>query len=164
MINIESERIKYVSPSTNYINDYLTMMNDRVVQSRLFNEPYHEFSYEDEYNWVISTIGEYQWTMITNDSNEFIGNCSFNKIDYQNGTGEIGIVLTPKMQHKGYGTETIKALIEYGFNIIGLNEIYLIVFSNNLNAINCYQKIGFVQYDIKYVDEEKNDIYMKYKK
>lgn len=46
-------------------------------------------------------------------------------------------------RNKGYGTETLKLLISYGFDYLNLNNIMLSVYSFNGNAISCYKKVGF---------------------
>jgi RimJ/RimL family protein N-acetyltransferase len=47
-------------------------------------------------------------------------------------------------QNRGYGTEAVRLLVRYGFEILNLNRIGLSVFANNLRAIRTYQKAGFV--------------------
>ena len=47
---------------------------------------------------------------------------------------------------KGYGTEAMKLLVDYGFNILGLHNIDLNVFAFNKQAIRAYEKVGFKEY------------------
>lgn len=70
-------------------------------------------------------------------------------MNVHDGCAEMGICLTPKFINRGYGTETINRILEYAFNELKLNVVELIVFSNNLRAIHCYKKIGFVEYYIE---------------
>ena len=60
------------------------------------------------------------------------------------------------MQDKGYGSEAIKAVLEYGFNTLNLDKITLRVFPNNARAIHVYKKCGFVEYK-----QDENHIYME---
>ncbi len=39
----------------------------------------------------------------------------------------------------------MRLLLKHGFDTLNLNRIYLRVFSNNVRAIRCYEKAGFVQ-------------------
>lgn len=105
--------------------------------------------------------------MIERTSGNFIGNVEFMEIN--NGSAEMGISITPFYQNKHYGTEAINSMINYGFNKINLDEINLVVFSNNIRAIHCYKKFGFVEYkidkNVTVIDEEPvDDVYMKLKK
>lgn len=44
---------------------------------------------------------------------------------------------------QGYGREAIELVLNYGFNILNLNNIMLNVYSFNKRAITCYENIGF---------------------
>ena len=66
-------------------------------------------------------------------------------------TGTLGIFIgEQKERNKGYGAEALKLLLDYGFNILNLNNINLAVFSFNKNAIACYKKIGFKEYGVRH--------------
>ncbi|MDO7205773.1 GNAT family protein [Paraclostridium bifermentans] len=43
----------------------------------------------------------------------------------------------------GYGKEALSLLLDFGFNLLNLNNIVLKVYSFNKQAIKCYSKIGF---------------------
>lgn len=75
---------------------------------------------------------------------EYIGNCGFNEI--KDNRGEIGLTICEKMQGKHYAKDIINGLIEYGFNTLGLDEIYSIVFSDNEKSMNCMIQLGFEEY------------------
>ena len=57
------------------------------------------------------------------------------------------------MRGKGIGTELINKLSEYGFNNLKKERIILNVYSWNIGAIRCYEKVGFSKTDkpIKFV-------------
>lgn len=63
---------------------------------------------------------------------------------------------------KGYGQDSIKTLLRYLFGELNAMKVELEVIKNNLRAINCYIKCGFVEDRIKknniYVDGEYMDI------
>ncbi|MCK4312444.1 MAG: GNAT family N-acetyltransferase [Candidatus Cloacimonetes bacterium] len=77
-------------------------------------------------------------------SDKLIGNCSLFKINHLNRKADFGIFIgDKKFWNKGYGTEATKLILDYGFNILNLNNIMLEVFSFNKRAIKSYEKIGF---------------------
>lgn len=81
---------------------------------------------------------------IFNNNDELIGNCGLHLIDYKNQKATLGIFIGEKdYWNNGYGTESIKLLLSYGFYFLNLHNIELEVFSFNERAINCYKKIGF---------------------
>ena len=51
------------------------------------------------------------------------------------------------MRGKGIGTELINKLTEYGFNRLKKERIILNVYTWNIGAIKCYEKVGFSQTD-----------------
>jgi RimJ/RimL family protein N-acetyltransferase len=44
---------------------------------------------------------------------------------------------------KGYGEDALRVLIGYGFHIVNLNSIELVVRDDNARARRCYEKLGF---------------------
>lgn len=59
---------------------------------------------------------------------------------------EIGLTICKKMQGKHYAKDIIKGLIEYGFNILNLDEIHAVIFSDNIKSLNCVIQLGFKEY------------------
>lgn len=105
--------------------------------------------------------------MIESQTRKFIGNIEL--MDVNEKSAEIGIVITENFQGKHYGTEALKKIIDYGFNVLNLSELNLVVFSHNTRAIHCYKKLGFKEYkvvnNVAVIDDQSvNDIYMKLKK
>lgn len=105
---------------------------------------------------------DYNFAIIDKESDELIGNTGFPKIDYINRTGEVGIFIGNKEYWgNGYGTEALKLLLDFGFNILNLNNISLRVYSYNKPAISCYKKVGFKEAgrlrEAKIIAGEKHD-------
>lgn len=139
----ETDNLYYTDINLDLINDYLTMVNNKEVQKFIYKEP-RNFSYEEEVEWINDRKekGEPFFSVIEKDSDEFVGN-----VEYLNRDGyyEIGISLTPNKQDKHYGTEIMNFMIDYGHNVMGLEDIRLGVFSHNKRAIHLYEKLGFVE-------------------
>ena len=76
--------------------------------------------------------------------NKTIGIAGFDDIIKANKVATLFIGLGDKNQRgKGYGTETMKLLLNYGFNELNLHRIQLNVLSFNEGAIALYSKLGF---------------------
>ena len=43
----------------------------------------------------------------------------------------------------GYGTDSVKTLVDFCFSNLNLHKVYVRVFSSNKRAIRCYEKAGF---------------------
>jgi RimJ/RimL family protein N-acetyltransferase len=61
-------------------------------------------------------------------------------------SAEIGIVIGEKdFWNKGFGTEAMRLMVDYGFSTLNLNRIHLHVYETNPRGIHCYEKVGFQQ-------------------
>jgi len=73
-----------------------------------------------------------------------IGSTGLKKIDYKHKNAEFGITIGDKRYWgKGIGTEATKLIVDFGFKILGLNSIYLMVFSRNKAGQKAYKRAGF---------------------
>jgi diamine N-acetyltransferase len=73
-----------------------------------------------------------------------IGTASLQNVDHFNRTAELGLVIgETACWGRGYGTETARLLLEYGFVGLGLHSVRLTVFSYNTRAIRAYTRAGF---------------------
>lgn len=61
-----------------------------------------------------------------------------------NRSAVLGIFIGDKdYRSKGYGTEAIRLLLDFGFNYMNLHSIKLNLLSANERAFKCYSKCGF---------------------
>jgi RimJ/RimL family protein N-acetyltransferase len=75
-----------------------------------------------------------------------IGGAQLKSIDWKNRNAEFGLFIGDKNEWgKGYGMETTGMLIHYGFQTLNLHRIWLRVDAENIAALKCYQKSGFVR-------------------
>lgn len=59
---------------------------------------------------------------------------------------ELGIAIQDKSQwNRGYGTETVRQVLDYGFEELELNRIELTVDEQNTRGRRCYEKCGFTE-------------------
>ena len=105
-------------------------------------------SLEGERNWLERNIdNDGMFCIIEKESDKLIGNMGLKDINHLHRTATLGIFIGDKeSRNKGYGTEAIKLLLDYGFNYLNLNNIKLDVFEFNQRAKECYEKCGFKEY------------------
>lgn len=78
---------------------------------------------------------------------EMIGSCGLHGIDWLSRTCVLGIALYPKKNwEKGYGTEAMRLLIDFGWTHLNLKRIELSVHSHNPRAKHVYEKLGFKEF------------------
>ncbi|TLS53956.1 GNAT family N-acetyltransferase [Paenibacillus antri] len=96
-----------------------------------------------------------------NDTDEPIGDVALQNIDAMNRSANVRIALNPGRTGRGYGSEAMRLMLDYGFGIVNLHRIELNVFAYNERAIRAYEKLGFrregVQREALYYDHEYHD-------
>jgi RimJ/RimL family protein N-acetyltransferase len=105
-------------------------------------------SIEDEIRWfedMPKHVGNvFNYNVRTKQDNILIGFTLFYRYDPRNRSASIGIgIAEPNYRDKGYGTEAMRLMVEYGFNELNLNRVGLTVSGFNARAIHVYQKLGF---------------------
>lgn len=87
---------------------------------------------------------EATFSIITLEEDKLIGSVGLEKIDHINRTAILGIFIGDKeYRSKGYGTEAIRLLLDYGFHYLNLHSVTLQLMSFNERALKCYKKCGF---------------------
>lgn len=160
------EKCIFSKPNIYNVDDMVEMMNDEEIQTMLSTKK-RTFTREMEIDWVNSHQEDSTFSVYDIETLEYIGNCGFNEI--KENKGEIGLTIRKKMQGKHYAKDIINGLIQYGFNTLGLDEIYSIVFSDNEKSMNCMIELGFEEYNRDKNVLERNghqvdDVYMNLKR
>jgi ribosomal-protein-alanine N-acetyltransferase len=108
--------------------------------------------------WANNIHNEENTFVMYNEKNELIGNCSFNYND-EDKIYVFGVQMRPSLTGKGMGTETVKAILDFGRGIYKFNELGLLVAKFNKRAITIYEKLGFTTIDefVWYVNEEEKE-------
>lgn len=87
---------------------------------------------------------EYPFRIRTLDDDRLIGFTNL-FITWSNQTAWLGIGIgEPEYRNKGYGSDALRLIVNYGFRELGLYRVSLTVFSYNTRAIHTYEKYGFV--------------------
>lgn len=134
----------YLSPiDAQDAEKFTEWLNDIELTENLTLYP-HNISIENEKEALLNLSKGHNYSIIDIEKNELIGNCGFTNLDNINQTSEVGLFIGNKTYwNKGYGTEALTLLMDYGFKALNLHNISLRVFSFNERAIKSYEKIGF---------------------
>ena len=138
------ERI-YLSPRNNediekfteWLNDFET--TDYLGRSGILTTLDGEKKYLEQ-----NSSQEASFVIVTIKDNKMIGTVSLENINHINRCATLGIFIGDKeFRSKGYGTEAIRLILEYGFKYLNLHSIRLDLLSANKRAHKCYLKCGF---------------------
>lgn len=73
----------------------------------------------------------------------YLGQCNIMMVDSVSRKAELAFVLAAEHIGQGYGYEAGRLLIDFAFNQMNLNRVYLKVSADNLRAIRLYERLGF---------------------
>lgn len=146
ILNITGERVSLGPIRRDLIPHYQRWMNDFAV-TRTLGIPLTPMTLEAEESWYqTASTGErgVQFTIYERDTLRPIGTTGLHDINHQHRTATFGIQIGEKdCWGKGYGTETARLMLDYGFTALGLHNIMLQVFSNNERGRRAYLRAGY---------------------
>jgi RimJ/RimL family protein N-acetyltransferase len=61
---------------------------------------------------------------------------------------ELGYILDNKYWNRGYGTEICSGLLDYGFNVLGVDKIIARMYPENIGSIRICEKLNFRKVDV----------------
>lgn len=102
---------------------------------------------DDEYEWWHDKRADpdnVMWAIETLDG-RLVGNIELRLVMKQE-RAEVGVAIQDKTQwSKGFGTDAVRLVVDYAFEELNLNRVDLTTDEENLRAIRCYEKVGFVR-------------------
>jgi diamine N-acetyltransferase len=118
--------------------------NNATVMRYWFEEPYETFAElsalfeahiheQNERRFIIDADG---------DSSGLVELVEINTVHR---SAEFQIIIAPASQGRGLAVEATRLALDYGFSVLNLHKIYLIVDRENEKAVHVYAKAGFRQ-------------------
>lgn len=102
-----------------------------------------KFIKEAEISNTITTGMNLHYAIIDQKEDLYLGTVSLKNIDLENRNAEYAITTRKQAQGHGVAYKATMLILNKAFFEIGLQRVYLSVFSNNVNAIKLYEKCGF---------------------
>lgn len=145
---VRGERV-YLRPSErNDLPAFVRWLNDAEVADQLaVRAPISMAMEEAWFERMLASQGttDYHFVLCLIDDDRPIGTVGLHRVDLQNGSAEFGIAIGEKDEWgKGYGTEALRAICDFGFGQLRLERIALEVYATNQRGIRAYEKAGFV--------------------
>ncbi len=159
-----SDRLTFKPLDSRFASEeYLSWLNNTEVNKYLDFEGSYSFESLKNYLEEVEKDDILFWAIVVTNSGKHIGNIKINPIDWVKKSGEYGIMMGDITEwRKGYAFEASRAIIDHCFEpSIGLVQITLGVFSENVGAVKLYKKLGFEVYErmkgYNYQYKEKRD-------
>jgi len=146
---LKGENVILAPLKKEYIDLFLKWFNDPEITQYLLR--YQPLTREIEEEWFDNLKNRQNFIIFSiltpeeGGKTKLIGNCSID-VDWKNRVGLCGIMIGEKEYHgKGYGTEAMSLLVDYGFLTLNLNRIELEAYGFNIRALKSYFKGGFIE-------------------
>lgn len=126
--------------SLNYLNETYDEILERYKEYIKVSYPFFDYGF---------------WGVFLKSDNTLIGHAGIQNTELNDTPCiELGYMIFPEYQKQNYGFEASKAVLEYAFHELELNEIYARISPNNLPSKALAEKLG-----MKYVNPEGNEAY-----
>lgn len=137
-VNIRPLELKDTKNIIKWRNSPLVRPN--FIYQELFTEETHIKWYEE-----YITKGKAIQFIIICDEVE-IGSVYLRDIDYQHKRAEFGIFIGEEgQQGRGVGAKAARLILDYAFNVLELNKVFLRVLLQNEKAARSYKNVGFYE-------------------
>ena len=175
---LETERLILRRMKLTDLADVFDYAKRAEVSEFLLWYPHDEPGFTRRYLKIVDTKykrGEfYDWAVVNKTDGKMIGTAGFTRFDIFNNSAEIGYVLNSEYWGRGLAAEASRAVITFGFEVLGLRRIEAKYMTGNSSSKRVAEKCGMCEEGIlresvyakgKYVDVAVSSIlYDEYKK
>ena len=146
MPELETERLSLRAIKKSDLNDIHEYASNPKTSQFLLWEKHASVEYTKKFVDIVLTkykFGEYHdWAIVLKENQKMIGTCGFTRIDGENSIAEIGYVLNPTYWGYGLATEAAKKIVDFAFNVLGVNRVEARFLFGNEASLNVMRKIG----------------------
>lgn len=100
------------------------------------------------------------WAITLEDDKKLIGTICLWNISEESAKAEVGYELMFEWQGKGIMQEALKAVIDYGFKVMGLQIIEAVLYPNNYRSVKLLERSNFIKGKSFFEDYEGSSLEM----
>jgi RimJ/RimL family protein N-acetyltransferase len=93
----------------------------------------------------------------------YVGNVFLIHVNRTHRHAQAGITIKQAAWNRGYAKELMPALLRFGFDRLGLNKVYLQIFTTNEKGLRLWTRLGFTQEGVLrqhyFVNDAYHDMY-----
>jgi len=140
-------REKYTEDSW---NDYVWRADFELAEldaAPRLNMPFEQYEKIHKDDLRYPTPRSHKFAVETIEDSIHIGNCMYYDLDTKQNQAELGVMIGDRgYWNGGFGSEAVTLLVNYMFQYLELDRIYLKTLEWNIRAQRAFKKIGFSQY------------------
>lgn len=144
---LETERCLIRETTPEDVEDFFLIYSDPAI-TEFMDGLYPEKEQEKEYirDYIKNIYSYYEfgvWTVVEKSSGSVIGRAGFS---YREGFDdpEIGFTIGVPWQRKGYAEEVCRAILDYGWEVLGFGRVQALVETENTASLSLCDKLGFM--------------------
>lgn len=119
------------------------MNTPAIYESMHFDVP---VSMEKTLEWFRGNIGSKKRAdLVVENNGEIVAFCGITGIDVKILKAETYLFVSPTLHHCGIGTKAKQLMIDYAFNEMGMNKLFVVTNENNAASIALQRKFGYQQ-------------------
>jgi RimJ/RimL family protein N-acetyltransferase len=128
---------------------FYELHTDPAVIARCFDPP-SVLDIESKFHARLAdwTVASDHWLCLVISELKTGRNVGITGLCVQNGVAEVGYMLLPSVHGNGYGTESLRALIDYSIKHLGLRRFMAVVTAGNIGSEKVLAKSGFTLHHI----------------
>lgn len=147
--NLETERLYLRRLTETDINDILALRGNpeamKYIPRPLIETEVQALAHLKMIDENIENNTAINWGVYLKENSKFVGFMGIYRIKPENYRAEIGYMILPEFNGKGYTTEAIKAIVTYGFDEMQLHSMEGVIDPDNSASERVLQKNGFVK-------------------
>lgn len=143
-------RLRMVPLDLDHVDAILEWANDEAVvaNSQFFREPSDRkriarFILEHETAEDCAYFAAFGRDDVEDSGAGYVGNVFLIHINRLHHHAQAGITIKQAAWNRGYAKELMRAIVDFGFEELGLNKVYLQIFTTNEKGLHLWTKIGF---------------------
>ena len=146
---LETERLRLRQVEKSDVEQLYEMLRDPEVAKFEYFYPVtskaESLEFIERYKTELAVNEEITWGLILKETNQLIGTCCLGDFNEGARRAEIGYDITQGQWGKGYATEAVQAVMDFGFNQINLNRIEATITPGNHASVKVLKKLNFIQ-------------------
>ena len=148
-------------------DNYVNWLNDPLINKYLQTrwEQQDISTIRNYVNSISDSDHSYIFAIIDNSTNKHVGNIKIGPINFRNNNAEISYLIGERsVWGKGYASQAIKLITDFGFGVLKLHKIQATVISGNDSSEKVLLKNGFLKEgelrDMYIIDDEYKNAYV----
>ncbi|WP_276877410.1 GNAT family N-acetyltransferase [Chryseobacterium joostei] len=146
---LETDRLKLRRADVNDINELFAMRSDpdmmKYIPRPLATDLEEASTHLKIMDEKITSNEMINWAITLKDDPKMIGTIGYYHIKPEHYRAEIGYMLLPDYQGKGYVTEAITKVVNYAFTTMNLHSIEAVIDPENVASAKVLEKCSFIK-------------------